>query len=62
MIAIPDNNLEPFMDADLPAKFLSITPRRVLEMARAEEISVRRRHRSRGEGGVSRDLLVVEDN
>lgn len=38
MIATLDGNIEPFVDADMAATFLCITRRRVLEMARAEEI------------------------
>ena len=38
MIATPDSNIGPFVAADMAAKFLCITRRRVLEMARAGEI------------------------
>jgi len=38
MIATLDSNIESFVAADMAAKFLCITRRRVLEMARAGEI------------------------
>jgi excisionase family DNA binding protein len=38
MIATRDSNIEPFVAADTAARFLSITRRRVLQMARAGEI------------------------
>jgi hypothetical protein len=38
LIATPDSNIEPFVAADMAAKFLCLTRRRVLEMARAGEI------------------------
>jgi excisionase family DNA binding protein len=38
MIATLDSNIEPFVAPDMAAKFLCITRRRVLEMARAGEI------------------------
>ena len=38
MIATLNSNIEPFVAPDMAAKFLCITRRRVLEMARAGEI------------------------
>ena len=38
MIATLDSNIEPFVAPDMAAKFLCITRRRVLEMARTGEI------------------------
>jgi excisionase family DNA binding protein len=38
MIATLNSNIEPFVAADMAAKFLCLTRRRILEMARAGEI------------------------
>jgi hypothetical protein len=38
MTTVPNTEIEPFVDADKAAEFLVITRRRVLEMARADEI------------------------